>query len=147
MEKLSKTLKILLAAATVLLLAFLAWSCVDMYLAGNSAENLTESGLHIFPVFSRDAVAARLKSMLPWLAFYIVLLCVCTAVTAKDKAKRRAASDTMYTRPVEVKHIRLIRTALIAAAILFILLGVVNGGAGDVLIKAKNICTECIGLG
>lgn len=147
MEKLSKTLKIAMAVATVLLLAFLAWSCVDMYLAGNSAENLTESGLHIFPVFSRDTVAARLKSMLPWLAFYIVLLCVCTAVTAKDKAKREKASDKIYARPVEVKHIRLIRMALIAAAILFILLGAMNGGAGDVLIKAKNICTECIGLG
>lgn len=147
MEKLSKTLKIAVAVATVLILAFLAWSCVDMYLAGNSAGNLTESGLHIFPVFSRDAVAARLRPLLPWTVAYIVLLFVCTAVTAKDKAKRGKTSDKMYARPVEGKKTGLVRMVLFAAAILFILLGVVNGGAGDVLIKAKNICTECIGLG
>jgi len=147
MEKLSKTLKIAAAVATVLLLAFLAWSCVDMYLAGSSAENLTESGLHIYPVFSRDAVAARLRPLLPWTLAYIVLLCVCTAVTAKDKAKREKISNTVYVRAAEGKNTGLIRLVLLAAAILFILLGVVNGGAGDVLIKAKNICTECIGLG
>lgn len=39
------------------------------------------------------------------------------------------------------------RVALAAAAIVFIVLGAVNGGARDVLIKAINICTECIGLG
>ncbi|MBQ3210031.1 MAG: hypothetical protein IJB09_00870 [Oscillospiraceae bacterium] len=147
MEKLSSTLKIAVAVATVLLLAFLAWSCVDMYLAGSSAENLTESGLHIYPVFSRDAVAARLRPLLPWTVAYIGLLCVCTAVTAKDKVKRNRSSNAAYARAGEGKNTGLVRMVLLAAAILFILLGVMNGGAGDVLIKAKNICTECIGLG
>ena len=32
-------------------------------------------------------------------------------------------------------------------AVTFILVGIFNGGANDVLIKAINICTECIGLG
>lgn len=40
-----------------------------------------------------------------------------------------------------------LRIALYAAAILFIVLGVMNGGLYDVLVKAINICTECIGLG
>ena len=31
--------------------------------------------------------------------------------------------------------------------IVFIVLGVMNGGLRDVLVKAVNICTECIGLG
>lgn len=39
------------------------------------------------------------------------------------------------------------RAALLALAILFVLLGVMNGGAGDVLMKAIAVCTECIGLG
>lgn len=39
------------------------------------------------------------------------------------------------------------RIALIGCAVLFIVLGIVNGGMADVLIKAINICTECIGLG
>ena len=40
-----------------------------------------------------------------------------------------------------------LRADLYAAAIVFIVLGVMNGGLYDVLVKAINICTECIGLG
>ena len=50
---------------------------------------------------------------------------------------------------VEKQHavIPMIRMVLLAAAVLFIVLGVMNGGLYDVLVKAINICTECIGLG
>ncbi len=41
----------------------------------------------------------------------------------------------------------LLRLALYAAAAVLIVLGVRNGGLWDVLVKAVNICTECIGLG
>lgn len=40
-----------------------------------------------------------------------------------------------------------IRIAVAAVAIVFIVLGIFNGGIADVLAKAINICTECIGLG
>jgi len=40
-----------------------------------------------------------------------------------------------------------IRIALIVAAIVLIIAGILNGGMADVLAKAVNICTECIGLG
>jgi len=36
---------------------------------------------------------------------------------------------------------------LLIGAAAFIVLGVLNGGAGDVLMKAIAVCTECIGLG
>ena len=36
---------------------------------------------------------------------------------------------------------------LFSFALLFNLIGIINGGMKDVLIKAINICTECIGLG
>lgn len=39
------------------------------------------------------------------------------------------------------------RCALCAIAVVFILLGIFNGGIQDVLGKAIAICTECIGLG
>lgn len=39
------------------------------------------------------------------------------------------------------------RILLYAAALLLIAAGILNGGMRDVLIKAINICTECIGLG
>lgn len=41
----------------------------------------------------------------------------------------------------------MLRGAVIALAVLLIALGIANGGLWDVLVKAINICTECIGLG
>lgn len=40
-----------------------------------------------------------------------------------------------------------VRLGVVAVALVFIVLGIVNGGMADVLSKAINICTECIGLG
>lgn len=40
-----------------------------------------------------------------------------------------------------------IRIGVFALAVVFIVLGICNQGMRDVLIKAINICTECIGLG
>ena len=41
----------------------------------------------------------------------------------------------------------IIKLVVACLAITFIVLGVLNGGMGDVLTKAINICTECIGMG
>ena len=40
-----------------------------------------------------------------------------------------------------------IRIALVGCAVVFIVIGSLNGGMADVLNKAIKICTECIGLG
>ena len=40
-----------------------------------------------------------------------------------------------------------VRAAILAVGILFVVLGIFNGGMADVLGKAIRICTECIGLG
>ena len=40
-----------------------------------------------------------------------------------------------------------LRVALICIAVCFIVVGIFNGSADDVLTKAIKICTECIGLG
>ncbi len=40
-----------------------------------------------------------------------------------------------------------IRGGILAVAVIFVVLGVLNGGMDDVLGKAIRICTECIGLG
>ncbi len=45
------------------------------------------------------------------------------------------------------KSNRLVRIVLYLAAVVFVVLGVLNGGMHDVLVKAIRICTECIGLG
>ena len=40
-----------------------------------------------------------------------------------------------------------LRGVVLAVAIIFIIVGIVNGGMADVLGKAIRLCTECIGLG
>ena len=51
--------------------------------------------------------------------------------------------------PEKVNKICLIvaRVSVAVIAVTFIIVGALNGGANDVLVKAINICTECIGLG
>ena len=59
------------------------------------------------------------------------------ASPALNKTNRRNHSKLLWG----------IRIALIIAAIALIIAGILNGGMADVLSKAINICTECIGLG
>lgn len=57
---------------------------------------------------------------------------------AKDKA------ESIANHPITVWAVR---GVIAVIGIVFIIVGALNGGAHDVLIKAINICTECIGLG
>lgn len=41
----------------------------------------------------------------------------------------------------------IVRYGVLALSVVFIILGILNGGMSDVLGKAVRICTECIGLG
>ena len=56
--------------------------------------------------------------------------------------KNLSAKDTTAARIVMG-----LRLAVVAVAVCFIVIGVFNGSANDVLTKAIKICTECIGLG
>jgi hypothetical protein len=40
-----------------------------------------------------------------------------------------------------------VRGVIAVVGIVFVVLGILNGGMADVLGKAIRICTECIGLG
>lgn len=47
----------------------------------------------------------------------------------------------------EEKKIRISRYCIFGVAVIFLVYGLATGGIADVLTKAVNICTECIGLG
>ena len=55
---------------------------------------------------------------------------------------RKEAAGEPSRRPVNAA-----RVILLLLAVLLIILGTVNGSLKDVLLKAINICTECVGLG
>ena len=88
----------------------------------------------------------------PWAA--VALLAAYIALRACDASFERecaALQGLSAGKPAPMQEkpfpADVLRADLYAAAIVFIVLGVMNGGLYDVLVKAINICTECIGLG
>lgn len=63
-------------------------------------------------------------------------------ISSGNRVKAAPAPDTQ--KPMLLKTVRF---AIFAVAIVFIVVGIFNGSANDVLTKAIKICTECIGLG
>ena len=61
--------------------------------------------------------------------------------------KNETKSNTLVSNDGKEKNYSLIQVFVIIFSLLLIAAGIFNGGLKDVLIKAINICTECIGLG
>lgn len=66
-----------------------------------------------------------------------------------DLVKGIPAGETVSQAPEKDRSKLLViaRWALVAAAVAILIYGFCTGGTADVLTKAKNICTECVGLG
>ena len=94
--------------------------------------------------------------------FFALAFAVCFACTALSHSsvarELEAVKEALKTAPrkdaakpsAKAPSPRLvwaIRGAILLVGVLFLLLGIFNGGAEDVLGKAIRICTECIGLG
>lgn len=62
--------------------------------------------------------------------------------------KKIAPSGSKYEpEAAPVRNPRAVRTVILAVGIAFLIYGFLAGGTVDVLTKAINICTECVGLG
>lgn len=61
--------------------------------------------------------------------------------SAKEGSKESNNADN------SARNTMIIRVVVLAAAVALVLIGYFTGGTADVLTKAINICTECIGLG
>ena len=99
-----------------------------------------------------NVMGEMLLHVAPWAA--VALLAVYVALRACDESFVReceALKGQPAEKPAPLQEkpfpTNVLRADLYAAAIVFIVLGVMNGGLYDVLVKAINICTECIGLG
>lgn len=63
-----------------------------------------------------------------------------------DPSARRTTPLSVKKTPVSGAW-RIFRLALFCAALIMLLVGFCTGGTADVMTKAINICTECVGLG
>ena len=86
--------------------------------------------------------------ILSGLILYIVSA-YCDRSRERECSLLRSISREMSLACPEKKNtpVSILRIVLLSAAILFIVLGALNGGMQDLLSKAIKICTECIGLG
>lgn len=64
-----------------------------------------------------------------------------------DLLKQAPASQTAPAVPDTDKKEALLRRAVLVIGISLLVFGFLTGGTADVLTKAVNICTECVGLG
>ena len=141
------TMRIALAVMTVLVCLLFVWQAADIYVTGSRAENFSAPGVRVEQVYDRADIAARFGRIAP--AVYVYLAAVAVGLVwqaaAGEKKPRPAVIPPAERRPS--KYLAAARLVLLGAAIALVVLGVMNGGARDVLVKAVNICTECIGLG
>lgn len=144
-------------AATTLCLI---WLFSNSYTPVHDSAFFTEHG----------AVADRLFKMMPWLLVAMVVWAAAVIfrtfslqdeaayVKAQISAGKRKPREAQAKAKTESKKCVLttkqrkwivlgLRVVLCAVAVVFLIVGVSNGGMIDVYEKAKNICTQCIGLG
>lgn len=93
------------------------------------------------PELIHYVVTTRTKAVELIVIAVVILSCIIAGIVGAKVAKK-------YVPESADKIILLCtRIAVGGLAIAFIIAGALNGGASDVLTKAINICTECIGLG
>ena len=95
--------------------------------------------------------------LLPWVVISFISLIVCTLYEEYSSKLSieiiKGIIKVNGRKPLKaiIKNnqlkINIARISILVIAVVFIITGIFNGGASDVLQKAINICTECIGLG
>lgn len=104
---------------------------------------------------SRDleaVMAQMLRRVAPWaLAALAAIFCferIDAKLVLREIEQARLAPRRQAEQPARRAFpVSAVRGALLASAAALIALGVLNGGMRDTLVKAIQICTECIGLG
>jgi hypothetical protein len=139
-----RILLILMAAVCILLAVFLAAGAVLIYREGmiRKAADPLEN------VYTPEEAVKVFAAAVPLFLAFLALLVICLAVGVKDPEADRPKGPSGPVKPAaESKQKTMIQAAVVVAAVALIIAGILNGSAGDVLIKAIHICTECIGLG
>ena len=148
--------RIVLGVAWTGLALFVCVQILALYFEGQAQR---EAGDALRWIFTREAIARRLVPGLRTLGVFTALATVLglllispdgQAGVMKGKplppAELRAAHEKAALTPAD-RRTALLRVGVLAAAVLLIAAGLLSGGFRDVLVKAVNLCAECVGLG
>ena len=110
-------------------------------------------------IYSRELAGKYLLPVLPIAVITLVMALVGILLGIRDEKlgkpvkgiemKKRATKDEAGQAGTGkgLSVTTIVRLIVLAAAVVLIVIGIVNGSARDVLFKAVTICTECVGLG
>lgn len=133
-----KCVNIAIAVFTVVSGACLIWACLSVYICGNGA-------------YTRAAVAAALQKVTVPVCIWLVLVAVgwlCHLLLPEGGARRSVGKKgAMRKGKYNSRAVLAVRISLVVLGLGLLITGAVTGGMADVLAKAINICTECVGLG
>ncbi len=150
-----KGIRIVLGVAWTGLALFV---CVQILLLYREGLARREAGDALGWIFTREAIAGRLAPALGLLIAVCVLTAAAWICGARDRippvmrgkplppAELRAAHEKAALTPAD-RRTALLRAGVLAAAALLLAAGLMSGGFRDVLVKAVNLCAECVGLG
>lgn len=126
------------------------WCCnIDHFSINYLSEDIKTAALFVIPC-AAVALGVLVGSTLIRQASVIRETAVVKAAMAERKGKTALVQKDMADKRNLLADPRVlwgVRAVILAVGILFVVLGVINGGMDDVLGKAVRICTECIGLG
>ena len=114
------------------------------------------SGDLFYYIYTREKVGAALLHLLPLICATAVFTVAGWVLGIRDEsAGKLAAMDGIDVKESVKKAVpkktgrreRILQSTILILAIVLILLGIWNGGMGDVFDKGAAICTECVGLG
>ncbi len=112
-----------------------------VYFTGSEAHALDP----LTPVFSQHIVGESLKLAAPLLFIGLCMTAVGLLLGVQDeKGLGPVKGGKVENRAPGGKTLR---TVLLIAAAVLLIVGILNGSARDVFVKAAKICTECVGLG
>ena len=135
--KLRRVYKILLSASIIISGVCLIVGCVLIYYAGNG--------------YSREIVGEMFSKI--DIPIYISLALIIGDIVwelISPTASKKKTTTKKNNKPAQntpCKKTRIIQLCVLGFAIVITVIGAIFGGYADVLTKAVNICTECIGLG
>lgn len=156
------------AALYILWIVLMAASAIVIFRQGTAYQ---AQGHPEVWIYTREKAVAAFLRLLPLLLLAVAVNIVAVVIGARDekqdkpqalpyltdiyKAERAQAKDVgkgpendiAKAEAVKKGRRKKIRLALYVLAVVFVVAGIFNGSMEDMLIKAINICTECIGLG
>ena len=135
------------SALCALLAGWLAVSAIRMYVEGAAVQ---ASGELFSYIYTREKVAAALQPMFPFFLVFIGTTVSGWLLGVKDDGAVARTISPLPEKAVPQEGGRfplVVRTAVLALSVAFIVLGVLNGGLEEVWTKANAICMECVGLG